>query len=142
MYDRVLVPTDGSETVSVAVDHAIGIATRNDAELHTVYVLETGQFSELLDEEEFRGTLDRLQEAGENAVEAVVDSATAEGVTARSAVLEGRPTTKLLEYVEDQRIDLIVMASQGRTGEAREFIGSVTEEVVCASPVPVLTINT
>lgn len=141
MYETVLLPTDGSEKSEVAVEHAIGVAQRNDATLHTIHVTELGHQSDSLDEAQFGDTIDRVQKAGQNAVETVVEQADAADIDVESTVEEGNATVAILDYIERHDIDIVVMATQGRSGAAREMIGSVTEEVIRSTPVPVLTIN-
>lgn len=141
MYDRVLVPTDGSDAATAALEHAIGIARRNDAELHTLYATALGELTDSLDEETLGATVERIQRAGETAVQDLAEQAANEGITAETAVVDGPAAQAILEYVEDNEIDVVVMATRGRTGEQREFIGSVTERVVRLSPVPVLTVR-
>jgi nucleotide-binding universal stress UspA family protein len=141
MYDSVLVPTDGSDGAEAALDHAIGVTERNDAQLHTVYATEIGDLSESLDEETFGQTVDRLRTAGEEAVQRVVAQAQEHGLDTNSAVVDGTADEVILQYVEDNDIDIVVMATRGRTGTAREVMGSVTERVVRSAPVPVLTVN-
>lgn len=142
MYNSVLVPTDGSDDSLIAVEHAIDVADQYDATLHTQYVIETTQATEVLDESEQAELLGPLEEAGEQAVEEVVEKASAAGVTCDAAVVEqGTPADRILDYVTRNDIEMVVMATRGRTGESRELMGSVTETVVRSSPVPVLTVN-
>lgn len=141
MYETVLVPTDGSEKAEAALEHALGVAQRNDATLHTLHVTELGHRSDSLDEDEFGDTIERVQKAGQTAVDTVTERAREAGIGVESAVEEGNATTTILEYIETHDIDIVVMATQGRSGSAREVIGSVTEAVIRSSPVPVLTIN-
>jgi nucleotide-binding universal stress UspA family protein len=141
MYETVLVPTDGSEKSAVAVEHAIGVAKRNDATLHTIHVTELGHQSDALDDEAFGDTIERVQKAGENAVAAVTERASEAGLDVESTVTDGNATEAILEYVERHDIDIIVMGTEGRSEAAREVIGSVTETVIRSTPVPVLTVN-
>ena len=62
------------------------------------------------------------------------------GITVASAVQLGEPDEVILELVREKKIDLIVMATHGRTGFARFFLGSVAERVIRGSPVPVLAV--
>lgn len=56
-------------------------------------------------------------------------------------VVEGNPHEKILEYVSEHDIDMVVMGTHGRTGLDRALMGSVAERVVRRSPVPVLTVR-
>lgn len=140
MYDSVLVPTDGSERATVALDHALGVARRCDATLHVLHVVQVDGVSDGLDEDD--AIRNRLDNAGEEAVEAVVSRAREAGQEAiESAIVSGVPAAEILEYAERNDLDIVVMATEGRTGSAREMIGSVTETVVRNAPIPVLTVS-
>lgn len=141
MYDSVLVPTDGSAAADVALDHAIGVAKRNDASLHSVYVTEIGNRSEQLDEEMFSDTVDRIEQAGQAAVEEMVERARAEDIDTTSAVLDGTPAETIVTYAKNNDIEIIVMATRGHTGETRDVMGSVTDTVIRSTSIPVLAIN-
>lgn len=142
MYDRILVPTDGSEGSLAALDHALGAARRNDAVVYALHVVRAEGISDALDDEAYSDALDRLERAGEEAVETIREAtADADIELADASVVRGVPSAEILEYVTANDIDLIVMATEGRTGSERELIGSVTEEVVRTAPVPVLTVN-
>jgi len=141
MYDRVLVPTDGSDDSLVALAHAIEIAQRFDAQLHTLHVVQAEGISDALEGPEYSDALDRLEHAGEEAVETVREEAAGAGIDAESAVVRGVPAAEINAYVDEEDIDILVMATEGRSGSARELIGSVTETVVRTSSVPVVTVN-
>ncbi|RQH02525.1 universal stress protein [Natrarchaeobius oligotrophus] len=144
MYDTILVPTDGSEKSNGALEHAIDLASTYDATLHAQYVVESSPaFSAELDPETEDEIYGSLFEAGRRAVEDVAARADDDdGVTdVETAVERGRPHEEILAHVDDADVDLVVMATAGRTGASRELIGSVAERVVRSSPVPVLTVN-
>ncbi len=138
MYDQILVPTDGSDETRGAVEHAIDLATTYDAALHTIYVVDTN----LGVESSAPGTLDALEEAGENAIDEVIQQAEAADVEPiEGVVAQGTPHQAILDYVDERDIDLIVMGTHGRTGLDRYLLGSVTEKVVRLSDAPVLTVR-
>ena len=56
-------------------------------------------------------------------------------------ILTGDPAQEILKTIESERIDLVIMGTHGRKGLEHVFFGSVAENVVKKSPVPVLTIN-
>ena len=138
MYDRILVPTDGSDGTRGAVEHAIDLALRYDAALHTLYVVETSALAG----EDVPGPLQALEDAGENAIDDVIGQAEAAGVDSiEASVARGAPHRVILEYVADNDVDLVVMGTHGRTDVERYLLGSVTEKVVRLSDVPVLTVR-
>lgn len=138
MYDRVLVPTDGSEGTNEAVTHAIDIAEQYGATLHSLYVVESTRSNETPDDD----PLHRVQEAGQKAVDRIAKRAQDAGVTSVEAtVTRGVPATEILTYVSEMEIDIAVMATAGRSGESRDLLGSISESVVRESPVPVLLVN-
>ncbi|SDG17256.1 universal stress protein [Halorientalis regularis] len=138
MYDSILVPTDGSDTAQAAVDHAIDHAKRYDAALHTLYVVEEPPMDEAAGPE----VLESLETAGERAIQDVIDAAEAADVrTVEGMVAEGAPHQAILDYIDANGIDLVVMGTHGRTGLDRLFLGSVTEKIVRAAPVAVLTVG-
>jgi nucleotide-binding universal stress UspA family protein len=141
MYDRILVPTDGSECADRAVEHALDIAGQYDAELHVLSVVDSRDVSHsapAISPEQVQQT---LRDRAESVVEEVADRAEAAGVTVVTAVEPGIPDDVVVEYAADEDCDLIVMGTHGRTGLERYLLGSVTERTVRRSSVPVLTIR-
>jgi nucleotide-binding universal stress UspA family protein len=113
MYDSILVPTDGSETAEVAVQHAVDHAKRYDANLHTLYVVEEPP----MDEGTAPEVLESLESTGERAIQSVIDAADDAGVgTVEGMVAEGAPHRAILDYVDENDIDLVVIGTHGRTG--------------------------
>lgn len=138
MYNRILVPTDGSEAAQGAVEHAIDLATTYDAALHTIYVVDTNVGVDA----SVAGTLEALEEAGQNAIDDVIDQTEATDVrTVEAAIARGAPHQAILDYVDEQDIDIVVMGTHGRTGLDRYLLGSVTEKVIRLSDVPVVTVR-
>ena len=141
MYDRILVPTDGSAGTRRAIDHAIRLAQAHDATIHGLYVVNTASYASFSMETAWEGIGDMLRDEGEAAVEAIRERAEAAGVPVETAVLEGSPSREIVRYAEAQSCDLVVMGTHGRGGIDRLLLGSVAERVVRASAVPVLTVR-
>lgn len=139
MYDHILIPTDGSDAAEAAVDQAVGLATEFDAVLHVLYVVDT---SAVAPEMGAASVLDAFEQAGQTAVDEVIDTAQSAGVgTVEGMVGRGSPHKTILEYTDNNDIDLIVMGTHGRTGLDRYLLGSVAEKVVRLSDAPVLTVR-
>ena len=137
MIDTVVIATDGSESVARAVDVALDLARRFDAAVHALYIVDTSEVD--ASPETLREDLhDALEEAGDDALEAIAGRTDAEVVT---AVREGRPAAEIERYAEEVDADVVATGTRGRHGEHRFLIGSVAERIVRTCPVPVLTVR-
>jgi nucleotide-binding universal stress UspA family protein len=138
MYDRILLPTDGSDATNPAVEQAIGLARETGAELHVLYVVEDIPYApEMMDDR----VEDQLRSIGEEALDEIQERADEEGVEVVAALREGAPHNSILSYADEEDIDAIVMGTHGRSGLDRYLLGSVTERVVRTADVPVLTVR-
>ncbi|WP_227378354.1 universal stress protein [Haladaptatus halobius] len=146
MYDRILVPTDGSEGTKTAVEQAITHARTYDAELHVLHVVDQsaidltatpaadGMTSEVVHEQ--------LDEQGQTFVDEVATQAAEAGVPTTTEMVEyGRPHEEIQSYASEQGIDLIVIGTHGRSGLDRHLLGSVAEKVLRTAEVPVLVVQ-
>lgn len=139
MYDRILLPTDGSEEMDDVVDHAVDLARDQDAVLDVLYVVDIAATSRLGMETSWEAVLSALREEGEAALEVVRQRA--EGVDARTTLVEGTPHREIVDRAEREGCDLIVMGTHGRGGLDRLLLGSVAEKVVRTSTVPVTIVQ-
>jgi nucleotide-binding universal stress UspA family protein len=136
--DAILVPTDGSDCSETAAAHAADLAAATGATLHIVHVVDLG----VLPVDGSGALLDELQQAGQQALESVIDRADEADVSSvQASVLSGTPYRAIVDYAESEGIDLVVMGTHGRTGFDRYLLGSVTERVVRLSERPVLTLD-
>ncbi|SEP99198.1 universal stress protein [Natrinema salaciae] len=136
-YTDILVPTDGSDHATVALDAAASIAARHGATLHLLSVVD--ELPEVID----AASTDLSEQLEEN-VQEVLDEAEA---TARRAGVDDVTTTiatgsvsrEITSYADAEGIDLVVMGTHGHSDLDRHLLGSFTERVIRTSPVPVLT---
>lgn len=139
MYDSILLPTDGSESMDAVIDHAIDLADVHDSTIHALYVANTASLSDLPMESSWENVSDALRQQGEAAIQAIEQKAG--DVPVESTILDGSPSREIVEYSDENDIDVIVMGTHGRSGVDRLLLGSVAERVLRSAPVPVLTIN-
>ncbi|MFC6717651.1 universal stress protein [Natrialbaceae archaeon GCM10025810] len=141
MYDDVLVPTDGSDTIPETLAHALPIAANNDARVHALYVIDTR--ITMAASEGARDDLERwLAQEGDRAVAAVEERAAAEGLEAVAEVREGTPPKAILEYADEAGIDLIVIGTRGKSPREKvTSLGSVSERVVDNAEIPVFVVR-
>ena len=139
MFDTILVPTDGSEGMAPVIDQASGLARAHDADLHFVYAVHTVAYGNLPLDTSLESISSMLYEDGETALERAERRAATDRV--ESSIVEGLPSTKILEYARENDCDLVVMGTHGRGGLDRLLLGSVAERVVRSSKIPVLTVR-
>ncbi|THE66495.1 universal stress protein [Salinadaptatus halalkaliphilus] len=146
MYDTILVPTDGSPGAEPAIDNALDLARQYGASVHALSVIDVAELVELDylgDRTDFEQTIEPLEDAAKDAVRAVEAQAREEDTDFEvvTVVRQGTPFETILEYADHVDADLIVMGTHGRRGLSRYLLGSTTERIVRASPVPVLTVR-
>lgn len=135
-YRTIVIPTDGSDGADYAAGHALTIAEAFDATVHVVSVYQTA------------GSVQRDQlrtspeELAVEAVETIAERARKRDIKVRTATpSSGTPDEALLMYIEEVDADMAVIGTHGRTGIDQVLFGSVAEELVRNSPVPVLTVR-
>lgn len=132
MYNvkNILVTTDFSEYSAEALDYAISIADMYQAELHLLHVAE----------EPVKGA-DDTYEIARKSMKKFVYEHVDETVWVLQAIRIGHPHEEIVQYARAYNIDLIVIATHGRTGLSHVIMGSIAEKVIRHSPVPVLTVR-
>lgn len=139
MFDIILVPTDGSESMARVIDTASGLAEAHDAALRFVYVVPTEAFERLPLDTPWESVDAMLREEAETALSAAKERATV-GRT-ETVVRDGSPGREIPAYAEEVGCDLIVMGAHSRLDSERELLGSVTGRVVRSAEIPVMTVR-
>jgi nucleotide-binding universal stress UspA family protein len=142
MAERVLVPMDGSDQATDALEHAL--SEHADARITVLHVVDPARATcgaqagippsseEWFEAEEARAE-ELFDEAREPAAEAAVEVETATEV--------GQPSRTIVAYAQEHDLDHVVIGSHGRKGLSRVLLGSVAELVVRRSPVPVTVVR-
>lgn len=138
MYNKILLPTDGSEGSEAPLEHALSLAEKYDSELHVIFVADIRVDSS---NDIWTNVLGQLEEVGDEATNEIVDKIKDSDVEVVKEVIRGIPHQEINSYAEKNDIDLITMGTHGRTGVDRILLGSVTEKIVRTSEVPVLTVG-
>ncbi|AKB28249.1 Universal stress protein [Methanosarcina siciliae C2J] len=142
LLKKILIATDGSENAQKAAAYGIDIAKVTGAQVYALYVVSTEHAGTA---RSVMGWTDAFEEYLANkggVATAYVEKLGKEaGVKVEPLYLKGVPAEKILEYAEESDIDLIVMGTQGLTGVQRFLIGSVAENVLRHSKVPVMIIR-
>ncbi|SEV88562.1 universal stress protein [Natrinema salifodinae] len=136
-YTDVLVPTDGSDHATAAVELGAEIGAHHGATLHLLSVVD--EVPEVVDVESVQ-----LSDQLEENLQAVLDEGAAIAERAgvddvETTVATGTVPREVTSYADAEGIDLVVMGTHGHTGLDRHLLGSFTERLIRTSPVPVLT---
>jgi nucleotide-binding universal stress UspA family protein len=144
MYERMLVPLDGSEGAEAILPFAEQVAGPLDAEVVLFRVLEPPSPIELVASAGVvtPDTFTLREIDAKRYLSEIERRLTKKGLRVRTRVILGSPTEEILAAVRSVSADLIAMATHGRSGVGRVLLGSVAESVLRASPVPVLLIRT
>lgn len=138
----ILFPTDFSQYNHAALKLASTLAAEARAKLYIVHVHDARELNALMGEGSYlyASTVweKERQEAEEKLREIVPLIA---GVAYEHASLTGNPVQEILEFVENNNIELIVMASHGRTGLSRLLMGSIAEGIMRKATCPVLIVK-
>ncbi|MDY0129111.1 MAG: universal stress protein [Methanosarcina vacuolata] len=141
LFRNIVIATDGSKNVQRAISHGIEFAKLSGAIVHALYVVNTPS---TISENWTAGKetiYNIMKNDGKKAVSKIKEIGEASGVEVREVLLEGYPSNEIIDFAENNNIDLIVMGSLGATGLERFLIGSVAETVVRGSKVPVLVVR-
>ncbi|MEH2513539.1 nucleotide-binding universal stress UspA family protein [Nitrobacteraceae bacterium AZCC 1564] len=149
MYANILLSTDGSDVARKGVEHGIALAKALNAKVTVITVTEpilvdygSGHAGWIPPQE----MIDSFEKARKERVGKVLHEARAMaeqvGVSAELLhVPNVHPATAIIETAKSRGCDLIVMASHGRRGFSKLFLGSQTSEVLADGSVPVLVVR-
>ena len=145
MYQRILVPIDGSETAERGLGEAIAFARGGGATLVLLNVVrETALLMDGMSVAYYNDVIDQLLKAGSEMVDKAARRVAEAGLACESAVVDAHAGTAwevIVDQAAKSRCGLIVMGTHGRRGLKRLTLGSDAELVVRHSPVPVMLVN-
>jgi len=145
MYDKILVPLDGSALAEDVLPHVAEMTSHTKSEVILLQVCLYDQPSE--DECLFPAAIDREAEKCQMAAErmrylnSVAQRLRKLGFNVRIAVEFGYPAERIVDYANEHKVSLIAMSTHGRSGISRWVYGSVADRVLQAATVPVLLIR-
>lgn len=141
-YEQILVAVDGSKEAEWAFRKSVGIATRNNATLNLVNIIDTRSFAAI--EAYDRSIADRAQKFAEELLNDYKKEATAAGVQKVNIFVDyGSPKTMISREVAKKVIaDLIICGATGLNAVERFLIGSVSEHIVRSATCDVLVVRT
>jgi len=137
MFERIVVPLDGSKLAELALPYAEELAARTGSQITLLGVVATNDAE---DYGKSRLYLEGVAKEVKYDTKKYLEKQEGE-ITVEKAILTGNPAEEIVDYASMKKISLIVMASHGRSGISRWALGSVAEKVVRAGSSPVLLVR-
>lgn len=144
MFQRILIPTDGSDITQKAVDTALKLAKHHGAKLFAISVKEPFPYSAV---SEMQPTppqeyFDAQERIAQERLSQVLVAAQAQGVEAQAHSVEALHAWEaIIEHARQVDADLLVMGSHGRRGFQALLLGSETQKVLTHCDFPVLVVR-
>jgi nucleotide-binding universal stress UspA family protein len=139
MFEKILVPLDGSELAEIVLPYAEELAGKLGSEIVLVYVSESAHDP---DESKHMNYLQKIVQITRDGAGTYADNrGSAPAVQVKSVILTGYPAEEIVNYADREGIGLIVMATHGQSGIKLWALGSVAEKVVRATERPVVLIR-
>jgi nucleotide-binding universal stress UspA family protein len=141
VFTNILVAMDGSEASPRALSQSVDLAKLCNAKLHTIYVVETGLFSSLPMEGSVEIMYSVLEKEGEEVMDRAKKYATEKSITVITHMKQGHAGSEILALAEEEKSDLIIVGSHGKSNTDRLLIGSVSTFVVTHSTVTTMVVR-
>ncbi len=135
---KILVPLDGSKGSFRALDQAINLASKFNAQITGLYVLHVAYDSpDLIYVPETQNRLKKVEKFLDGAEKQVIKNK----IVFKKETLFGHESKKIIDFSQKEKFDLIVIGSRGLSPIKRMILGSVANSVVNKSKIPVLVVK-
>lgn len=144
MYQRILVPIDGSAISEQAMDEAIKFAQQHNAHIELVHVLEEIWYFDDENYMNYAELVDSMRSNGEKILAQAQNKLKQAGVAADIKLVEaqgGRIANVIIIEARNSLADLIIIGTHGRSGFSRMLLGSIAEGVIRTAHIPILLIR-
>lgn len=140
---RILFPVDLTESSEKLIPQVLNMVRKFSAELHVLFVVRIFQYfsSIYVPHPSINLFENELIEGARKKMDEFVQTHFAQMSNVTGEVILGDPAETIISYIEDKKMDMIIMGTHGRKGLDRVIFGSVAERVIKTSPVPVLVMN-
>jgi nucleotide-binding universal stress UspA family protein len=144
MYKKLLVPLDGSKFAESVLDHIRAVSCGLKLEkILLVRVLEPliRDVKDYIGVDRAREAEDKIEADAKNYLDKTAADLKKEGIRVEvKLVVDGEPAAKILELAKEEKVDLIVMSTHGRTAFFHWVFGSVAHKVLVHSSIPILLV--
>ncbi len=139
MFKKILCPVDFSDTSMNAANNAINFSMEIKAEITFIHIIDIQALQNIGD---LSGgginDINLLIEEEKPVLSKLKDECDKKGIKVKTVLTHGEPVSVILETIKEGGHDLIIMGTHGKTGLTRLVLGSIAENVVRKSDIPVL----
>jgi nucleotide-binding universal stress UspA family protein len=152
-FKKLMIATDGSTCSEIATEKGMEFARLSGGTVYAVHVVPTAYLFSM-DRSysysmgmnpDFEPMYEEMHEAmekkGHQALNHVKSLGEMKGVNVESVLLDGNPSEELIRYAEEEKMDVVIMGTLGKTGLDRLLMGSVAGNLVRHSKVPVMVVR-
>jgi len=142
-FKRILFPVDLSESSTKMVPYVQTVAEKFESKIHILFAARVFEYftSIYVPHPSINKFEKEIIEGAEKRLYEFMDEHFSKFPSTKTVVVAGDASEEILNYIEDQHIDLVIMGTHGRKGMDKIIFGSVAERVLKASPVPVMVVN-
>jgi len=142
-FNRILFPVDLSESSAKIVPYVRTVAQKFGSQIHSLFAARVfDHFTSIYVPHPSINKFEKeLIEGAEKRLYEFMDENFKEFPQTKTAVMAGDPSEEIIKYIQEHKIDLVIMGTHGRKGMDKILFGSVAERVVKTAPVPVMVVN-
>jgi nucleotide-binding universal stress UspA family protein len=142
MFEKILVPLDGSPLAQSVLPYVMALAKGFHSRVILFHVAETALDHEAPEQKAYADeTVERVRPLAENYLAGVADEFRKEGIDVEIKVVKGRAAAQIVGYAEQEDVGLIALSTHGRSGLARLVMGSGIDKILRACEQPVLLVR-
>lgn len=140
---KILFPTDFSPCAEHALQYALSFASEHRAKLYVMHVITDINAPTVFGLEVYPvlKNYEKIEEEAKNAIQRLIPEQFLKKIEVENIIVQGTPFVEIIKCAKKYDVDLITLATHGRTGITHMLIGSTAEKVVRMAPCPVLTVK-
>src|SRR5262245_9097470 len=126
MLDHILVPLDGSPLAESALPHAVALALAFNSQLTLLRVVDQSAASQSVDPLDWH--IEKTE--ADSYLDSVTARLQARNIAIEKVLLEGRPTSLIVDFAKSRNVDLVVLSAHGKSGLNDGSLGSVVQKII------------
>ena len=131
MFEKILVPTDGSELAKKAGFEAVKVAKKIGGKVIVTHIID----------QNFTKPYEVLEKQGQEYIQVIIDNALENDVTCESMIIFGSPKYDIVTVTRKSEADCVMLGTHGKTGLTSKLLGSFAQNVIKTIDLPIILIK-